>query len=48
MLCKKLVTVNGNRLICVWVGLDQVSKFETELESGSIEIPEDETKESML
>jgi hypothetical protein len=51
-LCKKLVNVGGIRLVGVWVGLDQVSKFEAnlekELESGAIQIPEDETKESVL
>lgn len=51
-LCKKLVTLGGTRLVGVWIGLDQVEKFESnlekELENGGITIPENETKESVL
>ena len=51
-LAKKLATISGARLIGVWVGLDSVDKFEsrlqTQIESGEIEIPPDETEESVI
>jgi hypothetical protein len=51
-LAKRLTKVSGARLIGVWVGLDSTEKFETrlrqQLESGEIEIPTDETEESVI
>lgn len=51
-LSKKLVNLGGTRLVGVWIGLDELAKFESnireELDSGAITIPEDETKESVL
>lgn len=51
-LCKKLVNIGGARLVGVWVGLDAVEKFESNLvkllDSGEIKIPENETKETVL
>jgi len=51
-LCKKLVNVSGARLVGVWIGLDELEKFELnlnkQLDSGAIPIPDDETKESVL
>lgn len=51
-LAKKLTKVSGARLIGVWVGLDSTEKFESrlkeEIESGEIEIPADETEESVI
>ena len=51
-LAKKLAKVPGVRLIGVWVGLNTVGEFEARLEAmianGEIDIPEDETKESVI
>jgi len=51
-LAKRLTKVSGARLIGVWVGLDSTEKFETrlrqQLESGEIEIPTDDTEESVI
>jgi hypothetical protein len=51
-LAKKLATISGARLIGVWVGLDSVDKFESRLkeqiQSGQVEIPSDETEESVI
>ncbi len=51
-LCKKLVNLGGTRLVGVWIGLDELEKFESnlkdKLDSGAIPIPEDETKDSVL
>jgi guanylate kinase len=51
-LAKKLVKMSGARLIGVWIGLNSVKEFESRLETmvdnGEIEIPEDETKESVI
>ena len=50
-LTKKLTRMGGIRLVGVWVGLDELDKFEDRLkqqiESGVIPIPEDETAESV-
>jgi len=49
-LAKKLTNVGGLRLVGVWVGLDQLEKFEDrlteEIDSGKFPIPEDETPDS--
>lgn len=51
-LCKKLVNLGGTRIVGVWVGLDELEKFESnlseQLDAGLISIPESETKESIL
>jgi len=51
-LARKLTKVSGARLIGVWVGLDSTDKFESRLkekvQSGEIEIPPDETEESVI
>ncbi len=51
-LCKKLVNLGGTRIVGVWVGLDELEKFESnlseQLDAGLIPIPETETKESIL
>ena len=51
-LCKKLVMIGGSRIVGVWIGLDSVDKFESNLKkllaSGEIPIPENETEESVL
>jgi len=51
-LAKKLRKLPGSRLIGVWVGLDSMEKFETNLkkqiESGELVIPEGETEESVV
>jgi len=51
-LAKKLTQVSGARLIGVWVGLDSTEKFEnrlrSQIESGDLPIPEDETEESVI
>ena len=51
-LAKKLTKVSGARLIGVWVGLDSVDKFESRLKqqvkSGEIEIPPDESEDSVI
>lgn len=51
-LAKKMVNLSGARLVGVWVGLDDLDKFESRLKmkisSGVVPIPEDETEESVL
>jgi len=51
-LAKKLVNLSGARLVGVWIGLDDLEKFEARLKgkiaSGAVPIPEDETEESVL
>ncbi len=51
-LSKKLVNLGGTRIVGVWVGLDELDKFESnlseQLDAGLIPIPETETKESIL
>jgi guanylate kinase len=51
-LAKKLTKMSGARLIGVWVGLNSVAEFENRVEAmidgGEMEIPEDETKESVI
>jgi guanylate kinase len=51
-LAKKMVNLTGARLVGVWVGLDDLKKFEARLKmkisSGLVSIPEDETEESVL
>jgi predicted ABC-type ATPase len=51
-LARKLVNLSGARLIGVWIGLDDLEKFESRLKakiaSGGITIPDDETEESIL
>ena len=51
-LAKKMVNLSGARLVGVWVGLDDLDKFESRLKmkisSGLVPIPEDETEESVL
>ena len=51
-LSKKLVNLGGTRIVGVWVGLDELEKFESnlsdQLDAGMIPIPETETKESIL
>lgn len=51
-LARKLVNLSGARLIGVWIGLDNLEKFESRLKakiaSGGITIPDDETEESIL
>ncbi len=50
-LTRKLANLAGIRLVGVWVGLDELDKFEgrltEEIESGKIAIPDGETKESL-
>lgn len=49
---KRLTAIAGLRLVGVWVGLDSVDEFERRLEAqidaGEIELPEDETRESVV
>jgi guanylate kinase len=51
-LAKKLVTLSGTRLVGVWIGLDNINKFESQLRakiiSGDIVIPDGETEEAVL
>ena len=51
-LAKKLVNLSGARLVGVWIGLDDLDKFESRLKakiaSGAVAIPEDETEETVL
>ena len=51
-LAKKLVNLSEARLVGVWIGLDDLEKFESRLKakiaSGVVPIPEDETEESVL
>ena len=51
-LARKLVNLSGARLIGVWIGLDDLEKFESRLKSkiasGGITIPDDETEVSIL
>jgi guanylate kinase len=51
-LAKKLAKISGARLIGVWVGLDSVDKFESRLQeqiqNGQVEIPDDETEDSII
>lgn len=51
-LAKKMVGVSGARLVGVWIGLDDLDKFESRLKmkisSGLVPIPEDETEDTVL
>jgi len=51
-LAKKMVNVSGARLVGVWIGLDDLDKFEsrlkTKISSGMVPIPEDETEDTVL
>jgi guanylate kinase len=51
-LARKLTKLSGARLIGVWVGLDTVEKFESRLQaqvdSGKLQVPEDESRESVV
>ena len=51
-LARKLVNLSGARLIGVWIGLDDLDKFESRLKakiaSGGVTIPKDETEDSIL
>jgi hypothetical protein len=51
-LAKKLVNLSGARLIGVWIGLDDINKFEkllrAKIASGGIAIPDGETEETVL
>ena len=51
-LAKKLVNISGARLVGVWIGLDDLEKFESRLKakmaSGAVPIPDDETEDSVL
>ena len=52
VLAKKMVNVSGARLVGVWIGLDDLDKFEsrlkTKIASGLVPIPEDETEDTVL
>ena len=49
---KKLVQISGARVVGVWIGLDDLEKFESRLKSkissGAVKIPDDETEDSVL
>jgi hypothetical protein len=51
-LAKKLVNLSGARLVGVWIGLDDIDKFESLLKakiaSGGIAIPDGETEDAVL
>lgn len=51
-LAKKMVGLSGARLVGVWIGLDDLDKFEsrlkTKISSGLVPIPEDETEDTVL
>jgi len=51
-LARKMVSLSGARLVGVWIGLDDLDKFESRLKakiaSGAIPIPDDETEDSIL
>lgn len=51
-LAKKMVGISGARLVGVWIGLDDLDKFEsrlkTKISSGLVPIPEDETEDTVL
>ena len=51
-LAKRLTNVGRLRLVGVWVGLDQLEKFEDrlteEIDSGNFPIPEDETPDFVV
>lgn len=51
-LAKKLVKLSGARLVGVWIGLDDLEKFESRLKakiaSGAVPVPEGETEEGIL
>jgi hypothetical protein len=51
-LARKLLNFSGARLIGVWIGLDDIDKFEKQLKSkiasGGITIPDGETEEAVL
>ena len=51
-LAKKMVNLSGARLVGVWIGLDDLDKFEsrlkTKIASGLVPIPEDETEDTVL
>ena len=51
-LAKRLASLEGARIIGVWVGLDSIEKIQTriemQLESGQIKIPPGETRDGIL
>ena len=51
-LAKRMVSLSGARLVGVWIGLDDLDKFEsrlkTKISSGVVPIPEDETDDDVL
>eukprot|EP00578_Thalassiosira_sp_NH16_P006291 CAMPEP_0181123258 /NCGR_PEP_ID=MMETSP1071-20121207/25790_1 /TAXON_ID=35127 /ORGANISM="Thalassiosira sp., Strain NH16" /LENGTH=591 /DNA_ID=CAMNT_0023208361 /DNA_START=17 /DNA_END=1792 /DNA_ORIENTATION=+ len=51
-LAKKLVNLSSARLVGVWIGLDDLEKFEsrlrTKIASGAVPIPDDETEDTVL
>lgn len=51
-LAKKLVTLTGTRLVGVWIGLDNINKFESQLRAKIVSednvIPDGETEEAVL
>ena len=51
-LAKKLVTLTGTRLVGVWIGLDNINNFESQLRakiiSGDIVIPDGDTENAVL
>lgn len=51
-LAKQLVNVSGARLVGVWIGLDDLEKFESRLKSkiasGGVAVPDGETEDSVL
>lgn len=51
-LAKTLMKLSGARLVGVWIGLDNINKFESQLrakiESGGISVPDGETEEAVL
>merc|ERR1740139_1881064 len=51
-LTRKLVQLDGARIIGVWVGLDTIDKFETriqtEIDTGRMSVPEEETEETVI
>jgi hypothetical protein len=51
-LARKLVDLSGARLVGVWIGLDDIDKFESllrgKIASGKIDVPEGETDDAVL
>ena len=51
-LARKLVDLSGARLVGVWIGLDDIDKFESllrgKIASGKIDVPEGETEDAVL